>query len=192
MATDWGFQPPMRVGQVGVGAGGRDIADHPNVVRILAGWAMQAQSEQLVLVETTIDDLDPRAYPDVLARTKHAGALEAWLSPVIMKHGRPGVVLTALCPPSAAGTVTQVWFRETPTLGIRYTEVSRRALDRDFITVTVGEHQIRVKRGWLDGRPVTIQPEYRDAQQVAEITNRPIREILQEAQRLAGSLSHEP
>lgn len=185
-ATDWGFQPLMSVDQVGVGAGGRDLPDAPNVLRILSASRQEAPSEHLVLVETTIDDLDPRVYPDVLSRTKQAGALETWLSPVIMKHGRPGVVVTALCVPSATNEVTAVLFRETPTLGIRYTQVRRQALQRDFVVVQVRGHTLEVKRGWLDGTPITIQPEYQQAVEVSAATGMPIRQVLDEARGLAA------
>lgn len=185
LATDWGFQPLMRVEEVGVGAGGRDLPNAPNVLRILSGARQEPATEDLVLVETTIDDLDPRTYPDVLSQTKQAGALETWLTPVIMKHGRPGVIVTALCVPSAATGVAAVLFRATPTLGVRYTQVHRQALRRDFVVVDVRGHRIQVKRGWLDGTPITVQPEYQDAVRVAEATGVPIRQVLDEARCLA-------
>jgi uncharacterized protein (TIGR00299 family) protein len=186
MATAWGFQPLMTVDRIGIGAGGRDLPERPNVVRVLAGHSAERPHTQgLVLVETTIDDLDPRAYPDVLARTKQAGALESWLTQVVMKQGRPAVVITALCEPSSAAGVAEVLFRETTTLGVRYTNVDRQALHRDFVSVQVQGQAIRVKRGWWDGTPVTVQPEYREALAAAEVTGRPVRHILEEARRLA-------
>ncbi|MEZ5119133.1 MAG: nickel pincer cofactor biosynthesis protein LarC [Candidatus Nanopelagicales bacterium] len=186
MATGWGSQPLMTVERIAVGAGGRDLPERPNVVRVLAGQsADRPGTEALVLVETTIDDLDPRVYPDVLAGTKQAGALESWLTPVVMKQGRPAVVVTALCQPSVAGEVAGVLFRQTPTLGVRYTNVDRQALRRDFVTVEVQGHAIRVKRGWFDGEAVTVQPEYREALAAAKAIDRPVRHVLDEARRLA-------
>ncbi len=95
------------------------------------------------------------------------------------------MVITALCEPSVADEVAGVLFRETPTLGVRYTSVDRQALRRDFVTVEVQGHPIRVKRGWLDGEPVTVQPEYREALAAAGATGRPVRHVLDEARRLA-------
>ncbi len=118
LATDWGPQPTMTVAEVGIGAGGRDTPGQANVLRILVGQdTPDTTTEHLVLVETTIDDLDPRLYPDVLDAAKAAGALEGWLTPVVMKHGRPAVVLTALAPPTAVTAVTTCLFRHTTTLG---------------------------------------------------------------------------
>jgi hypothetical protein len=187
MATGWGGQPPMAVDRVGVGAGGRDTGAKPNVLRILAGTPCATGTESLVLVGTTIDDLDPRLYPDVLAATKAAGALECWLTPVVMKHGRPAVEVSALAPPAAADDVARALFTHTTTLGVRFTEVSRRSLDRDIVTVEVGGRAVRVKRGWLDGVPVTIQPEYRDAVAVAQAMSLPVRRVIDDAARAARS-----
>jgi pyridinium-3,5-bisthiocarboxylic acid mononucleotide nickel chelatase len=182
LATEWGPQPAITVTEVGVGAGGRDTPGQANVVRILVGRdAPDTATEHLVMVETTIDDLDPRLYPDVLEAAKAAGALEGWLTPVIMKHGRPAVVLSALAPPTAVSAVTTCLFRQTTTLGVRLTEVARESLRRDYVEVQVQGRPVRVKRGWLDGEPVTAQPEYRDARAVAESTDTPIREVLRDA-----------
>lgn len=177
MATSWGAQPPMAVTAVGVGAGVRDPGKLANVVRILAGDS-DAAPETLIMVETTIDDLDPRIYPDVIRTAKRAGALEAWLVPVIMKHGRPAVVLSAMAPGSDADAVIDVILRETTTLGVRSWPVSRRALERDFVRVLVEGLPVNVKRGWRNGQVLTLQPEYADAQDVAEKTGRPIKEVL--------------
>ena len=182
LATDWGPQPTMTVAEVGIGAGGRDTPGQANVLRILVGQdTPDTTTEHLVLVETTIDDLDPRLYPDVLDAAKAAGALEGWLTPVVMKHGRPAVVLTALAPPTAVTAVTTCLFRHTTTLGVRLTDVARESLQRDFVEVQVGGQPVRVKRGWLDGEVVTLQPEYRDARAVAQSTGSPIREVLTDA-----------
>jgi uncharacterized protein (TIGR00299 family) protein len=184
LADDWGPQPPMAVQRVGTGAGGRDPDTHPNVLRVLAGDKSAAPSA-LVLVETTVDDLDPRVYPDALEAARTAGALEAWITPVVMKHGRPGVVVTALAPPTAQDAVTEALLRQTTTLGVRRHEVDRVALTRDFVTVEIAGIPIAVKRGWLRGEAITIQPEYRDAQAVARATGQPVRQVLERARILA-------
>ncbi|HRY08588.1 MAG: nickel pincer cofactor biosynthesis protein LarC [Actinobacteria bacterium] len=184
LADAWGPQPEMVVHAVGTGAGSRDPDTHPNVVRILSGEPV-AGAEGLTLIETTIDDLDPRIYPDVLDRVRTAGALEAWITPVIMKLGRPGVVLTALAPSSAADQVTAALFVHTTTLGVRRSEVDRVALARDFVTVEVAGMRIPVKRGWLDGEVITCQPEFRNAREVAAATGLAVREVLDRARSAA-------
>ena len=187
LADDWGPQPAMVVQEVGVGAGRRDTPERPNVVRVITGQAVDPGPVDLVLVETTVDDLDPRIHPEVLAGMRSAGALEAWLTPVIMKHGRPAVVITALAPPQAVDDVTEWLFRQTPTLGVRRSPVDRVALPRDAVSVTVAGHSVAVKRGWWGSEIVTWQPEYREALEVARVTGMPLREVIDRARELARS-----
>jgi uncharacterized protein (DUF111 family) len=137
----------------------------------------------MLQVEATIDDLDPRIYPEVVAAIKQAGAVEAWLVPVVMKHGRPGVTVTALTPAAALDAVTEALFVHTTTLGTRWFPVQRRVLQRDVVEVDVQGHPVAVKRGWLDGRVVTLQPEYRDARHAAEALGAPVRDVLAEARK---------
>lgn len=179
LAHEWGSQPAMTVTQIGVGAGGRDIAERPNVLRILAGTEEQAAS--MYCVETTIDDLDPRVYPDVLAAVKAAGAVEAWLTPAIMKHGRPAVTITALA--SDPHAISRELFNQTPTLGVRFHAVDRRTLERDVVVTEFRGVPIGIKRGWLDGRVITSQPEYKDVTRAAEELGIPVREVLSEIAR---------
>ncbi len=185
LADDWGPQPAMVVQDVGVGAGGRDTPGRPNAVRVLTGQATGPGPADLVLVETTVDDLDPRIHPEVLAGMRSAGALEAWLTPVIMKHGRPAVVITALTPPEAVDGVTEWLFRQTTTLGVRRSPVDRVALARDAVSVIVAGHAVTVKRGWWGSQIVTWQPEYRDALAVARATGMPLREVIDRARESA-------
>ena len=174
LADEFGGQPPMTVTNVVVGAGGRETPGQPYILRILTGES--GPPSALYAVETTIDDLDPRLYPSVISAVKAAGAVEAWLTPAVMKHGRPAVTLTALT--SDVEAVARVLFTHTTTLGVRYHEVQRTVLDRDFITVDVEGHSIAIKRGWLDGEVVTEQPEYSDVRATAEALGLPEREVL--------------
>jgi uncharacterized protein (TIGR00299 family) protein len=180
---EWGPQPLMTVRRTGVGAGGRDPGEQPNVLRVLIGE--QGSAQTVLQVEATIDDLDPRLYPDVVSALKSAGALEVWLTPVIMKHGRPGVTVTALTPADARDAVTTALFRHTTTLGARWWQTDRWTLDRDVVTVEVEGQRIAVKRGWLAGEVVTGQPEYADVVAAARALGRPVREVLQAATRTA-------
>ncbi len=173
-ADEWGPQPALTVSGVGVGAGGRDHPQRPNVLRILSGSIHDDAG--LHVVETTIDDLDPRLYPAVITAVKHAGALEAWLTPVTMKHGRPGVTVTALAP--QADAVARALFEHTTTLGVRFHRVERRTLERDVVHHTVDGQVVRVKRGWLEGSVVTEQPEYQDVRAAAKALGVAEREIL--------------
>jgi pyridinium-3,5-bisthiocarboxylic acid mononucleotide nickel chelatase len=146
----------------------------------------------VVMVETTIDDLDPRVYPDVLVAVKAAGALEAWLTPVIMKQGRPGVILSAVAPHSAATSVSDAIFRHTTTLGVRQTPVHREVLDRDHIEVHVDGQPVSIKRGLRGGQVVNVQPELRDAQAAAKTLDRPLHRVLDAARATAQRETHPP
>jgi uncharacterized protein (TIGR00299 family) protein len=185
IATGWGPVPAGTLRRVGVGAGTADPAGHPNVLRVLVGDAApgpDGKVDELVVVEATVDDLDPRLWPDVLDALHQAGALDAWCAPVLMRKGRPGHVLTALAVPSTVDGVAAAVFRHTTTLGLRTHPVSRRALDRDRVDVGPG---IGVKRGRLAGEVVTAQPEYEDVRAAARASGRPVREVLDEARAAA-------
>lgn len=192
LATDWGPPPACTLRAVGVGAGRADPPDHPNVVRVLvgeqspstgpvAGW----RETDLTQVETTIDDLDPRLWPDLLDRLREAGAADAWCTPALMRKGRPGQVLTVLVAPEREELICRLIFEHTPTLGLRSRPVRRRELARDQVAVEVAGATIRVKRGMLDGRVITIQPEYEDVRAVAERTGTPIADLLAAARAAA-------
>lgn len=184
LADDWQAQPEMAVAAIGIGAGGRDPSERPNVLRMFVG---EAAAGRMLQLETTVDDLDPRLYPGLLEALKAAGAVETWWAPVTMKHGRPAVTVTALVAEEHLEAVTQVLFRNSTTLGLRWFPVSRRTLERDWIEVQVLGQPIRVKRGWLHGELVTEQPEYRDAEAAAQALGLPIREVLDLARRQKSS-----
>jgi uncharacterized protein (TIGR00299 family) protein len=183
LATSYGGQPPMTTRQVGVGAGGRDPEGHANVLRLLVGAAVDGQDgpEDLLVLETNVDDLDPRLWPDVITAVMAAGALDAWLTPILMKKGRPAHTFRALAGPDTVAEVRRTIFRETTTIGIREYPVARHALPRETTTVTVGAAEIRVKLARLDGVVVTAQPEYDDVVRAAHALGRPVREVLAEA-----------
>jgi pyridinium-3,5-bisthiocarboxylic acid mononucleotide nickel chelatase len=190
LATSYGAQPPMTTQQVGVGAGGRDPAGHANVLRLLVGSPAASPDGQddLLVLETNVDDLDPRVWPDVITAVLAAGALDAWLTPILMKKGRPAHTFRALVAPDRAGEVRATVFRETTTIGIREYPVARHALPRETATVTVGGLEIAVKLARLDGVVVTAQPEYDDVVRVARALGRPIREVLADATTASRAL----
>lgn len=195
LATGWGPVPAGVLRATGTGAGTADPASHPNVLRVLIGETTREQAqraEELVVLDATIDDLDPRLWPDVLDELHRAGALDAWCAPVLMRKGRPGHVLTALAAPSTADAVATAVFRHTTTLGLRAHPVSRRALDRDKVAVTwpgqsSGGGHITIKRGLLAGEVVTVQPEYEDVREAAGADGLPVRIVLEGAKALADA-----
>jgi uncharacterized protein (TIGR00299 family) protein len=179
VCTGWGGLPPMRVTATGYGAGSRDLPDVPNLLQVVLGEpTREATSEEALVLEANVDDLDPRLWPAVLARLLEAGAADAWLTPILMKKGRPAHTLSVLVPPQEADAVHRVIFTETSTIGVRTVRVDRRALARQTRTVTVEGHPVRVKTALLDGAVVNAQPEYDDVAEVAAKLGRPVKVVL--------------
>jgi uncharacterized protein (TIGR00299 family) protein len=182
--TSWGALPPMLIKATGHGAGGRDLAEIPNVLRVVIGEPLLGKAAEMpepsgaVVLEANIDDLDPRLWPPVLARLLDAGAADAWLTPIVMKKGRPAHTLSVLVEPDAADAVRAVVFAETSTIGLREHTVAKRALARETRTVEVAGRQIRIKVAVLDGRLVNAQPEYEDVAAAAAALGRPVKAVL--------------
>jgi len=189
IATGWGPLPAMVVRATGCGAGRRDAASHPNVVRVIAGDPAGASRPWRVatlrLVESTLDDLDPRLWPGALEALRSAGAIDAWLTPATMRGGRPAQVVSALTEADAVDSVVRELFRTTTTLGARVTEVERRSLPRDSVVVHVAGQPVSVKRGFLDGEPVTVQPELADARAAALSAGLSVAEVIDSARERA-------
>ena len=178
--TGWGPLPSLTPSRVGVGAGGRDPAELPNVLRLVVG-EKAGPPETAVVLSTNVDDLDPRLWPDVLDRLLAVGASDAWLSPILMKKGRPAHTLHALCPHETVDAVRAEIFRRTSTLGVRAVEVAKTALDRDTGSVTVGGERIATKRALLDGVVVNVSVEYEDVRRAADALGLPVKEVLRAA-----------
>lgn len=193
LATSWGPPPAMTTRAVGIGAGTRDPDTHPNVVRVLLGTGSTAReagavdwsAAELSQIEATIDDLDPRVWPDLLESLRSVGAADAWCTPVLMRKGRPGQVLTVLAEPSRVELICRLVFTNTTTLGLRIHGVHRLHLRRDEVKVSVAGHSIGVKRGYLGPDLVTAQPEYDDAVAAATAAGLPIARVLDMARKEA-------
>ena len=190
--TAYGPLPPMVLQRSGLGAGGRDPAEVANVLRLVLGDAVGSSAdgpaEQLLVLETNVDDLDPRLWPGVLEAVLDAGARDAWLTPVLMKKGRPAHVLSALCTDAVAAAVRDVVLRQTSTLGVRQHRVARTALDREERTVDVDGRPVRVKVGRLAGEVVNAMPEWEDVAAAAAALGRPAKQVLQQAHAAARDL----
>jgi len=183
-ATSYGAQPAMTVQVVGVGAGGRDPSTHANVLRLFVGEAADETpngTDGPLLLETNVDDLDPRLWPNVLAALLTAGASDAWLVPILMKKGRPAHTLHALVSAVHADAVRTEIFRQTSTIGLREIAIGKTALDRDMRTVQVDGHEVHVKLALHNGVVVNAQPEYDDVVRAATMTGRPVKEVLADA-----------
>lgn len=179
LAESFGPMPFMIPVAVGVGAGSAERAI-PNVLRLFLGddrTGAEEGCEELVVLETNLDDMNPEFCEYLSARLFAAGALDVWLVPVQMKKGRPGIVLHVLAAPGEAEELRALIFAESTTLGLREHRVARYALARETLTVMVEGEAIRVKVGRRGGRAVQAAPEYEDCRRVAERTGRPLKEI---------------
>ncbi|MGH3095447.1 MAG: nickel pincer cofactor biosynthesis protein LarC [Streptosporangiales bacterium] len=184
LASGWGAMPAIRVSGVGVGAGSMDMPEVPNVLRLVLGDPTDAGDGVVstdLLVEANVDDLDPRLWPAVLERLLAAGASDAWLTPILMKKGRPAHTLAVLVPAARVHEVRRTVFTETSTIGVRETQVTKRALARERTEVEVGGRRIGVKVALLDGRVVNAQPEYEEVAAAAAALGRPVRDVLADA-----------
>ncbi len=184
LATAYGPQPAMTVGRVGVGAGGRDPEGHANVVRLLVGEPSDAAGDALLL-ESNVDDLDPRVWPAVIAALLEAGASDAWLTPILMKKGRPAHTLSVLVESERAAAVRATIFRQTSTIGLREQPLAKHALDREMVAVEVDGQPVAVKLARHDGVVVNAQPEYDDVARAATALGRPVADVLAAASALA-------
>jgi pyridinium-3,5-bisthiocarboxylic acid mononucleotide nickel chelatase len=192
-ASGYGGQPAMAVHGIGVGAGSRDPAGHPNVLRLFLGEAAEGPAddgEGALLVETNVDDLDPRLWPNVIAALLDAGASDAWLTPILMKKGRPAHTLSVLVRTRSADAVRTEIFRQTSTIGLRESTVGKIALDRRVRTVEVAGHPVHVKVALHRGQVVNTQPEYDDVVRAATATGRPVKDVLADAVSAARALDN--
>ena len=179
--TSYGPLPPMRLRRTGTGAGGRDPDELANVLRLVLGEPVGSAAADAVLLETNVDDLDPRVWPGVLQALLDAGAHDAWLAPILMKKGRPAHTLSVLCAADAADRLRDLVFRQTSTLGIRSLPVARAVLDRSERLVEVDGQPIRVKLGRLGDEVVNAMPEWEDVAAAAAALGRPARDVLHDA-----------
>jgi len=191
LATSPGAMPAMTVEAVGYGAGDMDL-ETPNVLRVFLGQSTDSGGREAIMqVETTVDDMQPQLWEVVMERLFEAGALDVYLTPVMMKKSRPGTVLTALCPPDKVTELSRVLFEESPTIGVRWTAYQRERLAREMVTLTTAYGAITFKVSRLEGRVVTATPEFDEIRRIARAKGLPVREVLDlaraEGRRLLSS-----
>ena len=178
LATSAGTMPAMTVEAVGYGAGDMDL-EAPNVVRVFVGRPADSDGRETIMqVETTVDDMQPQLWEAVMERLFEAGALDVYLTPVMMKKSRPGTVLTALCTPEKVTELSRVLFEESPTIGVRWTAYQRERLAREMVTLTTAYGAITYKVSRLEGRVVTATPEFDEVHRIARSKGVPVREVL--------------
>ena len=176
LAVGWGPMPPMRVVTTGFGAGSNDLDGLPNTTQVIIGEASAAElvltGQPVVLVEANVDDATGEVLAHTQAELLGAGAHDSWVTPVVMKKGRPAYVISALCDPAMADQLVRVILTETGSLGVRAQTQSRWLSRRDFEEVEVDGYPVRIKVS-----PGRVKAEYTDVARVARRVGRPLREI---------------
>lgn len=198
LAESFGPIPAMTVRAIGYGAGTRDGRTRPNVLRVLVGDATASapstdpndagpraalETDEIVILETNLDDATPQIIGHCMERLLAAGALDVYTVPIQMKKSRPGVLLTVLCDESRAAELERLIFAETPTFGIRRHRAQRTKLARRHETVSTPFGEIRMKLG--EGGDVgggvgirTATPEFEDCKAAALRSGVPLRDVL--------------
>jgi uncharacterized protein (TIGR00299 family) protein len=177
LASSIGTPAILTTEHVGYGAGSRDLEQTPNLLRVEIGETNSPQNtESLILLETNIDDMTPEIYGFLLEELLTHGAKDAYLTPIIMKKGRPGIQLSVLTEPHLAGALSKMIIRETTTLGIRRSLVDRVAVTRTSSTVQTRYGSIRVKIAEIDGKS-RVTPEYDDCARIAREKKVPILDV---------------
>ncbi|WP_158789579.1 nickel pincer cofactor biosynthesis protein LarC [Granulicella sp. L46] len=178
----FGAQPAMSVERIGYGAGSRNPKGFPNALRISIGEAEEnTKTDTVTVLETALDDLSPQVLAWVAESALAAGAMDVMLTPVIMKKGRPGTLLTVLCSDKTQQKLERLILRETSTLGMRIRRDERSCLERHHLAVQTPYGEIRVKIGKLDGEVMNAAPEFEDCRAAAVRCDIPLKQVQQAA-----------
>jgi uncharacterized protein (DUF111 family) len=178
--------PAMRVLKTGYGAGGRETAGQPNLLRLLVGEeaAENSATQEIAIIETVIDDSSPQVLAYVSEKLLEAGAWDVYRIPVQMKKGRTGVQMTVLCRPDLVPALRDLLFRETTTIGLHWRIENKIALAREFADVQTSWGKVRIKIARLpDGTIANAAPEYEDCKHLATEHAVPLKRVIEEAIR---------
>ncbi|MBS3142708.1 DUF111 family protein [Candidatus Woesearchaeota archaeon] len=144
------------------------------------------KKQSIVIIETNIDNMNPELYPSVLERLMQAGALDAYLTPIIGKKGRPAMKLTLSCLKKQLSRVTEVVFRETTTIGLRITQADMHMLEREIKTLKTPYGDVRVKYSYLNGKIENATPEYEDCLRIARERKLPLKKIIDQVKKIVN------
>jgi uncharacterized protein (TIGR00299 family) protein len=184
LAASFGLLPQMKVTRIAHGAGNKDFTGQPNVLRLMIGELLPAYDEdRSTLIETNIDDMNPQLYNQVIEKLLAQGAQDAYLTPIIMKKGRPGILLSVLCDRMNTDAVLDTLFRETTSIGVRIGETGRKKLQREVRDVETIYGKVRLKISKRGDEIMTVTPEYEDCRRIAEETKVPVKEVMEAAKR---------
>ena len=180
-AKYFGSLPAMNIVGDGYGAGDHIIPEMPNMLRVILGEIFIASNDVLVVIEANIDDMNPEFYEVTIESLFKAGALDVYLTPIIMKKGRPANKISVLSSDTNRQAMTEILLQETSSFGVRFFQVGRTVLDRKLKTVKTSWGPVKIKIGILNGDVVQATPEYEDCKKIAIKSKVPIKIIYDEA-----------
>jgi uncharacterized protein (TIGR00299 family) protein len=182
LSSGFGEIPAIEIEKIGIGAGSKDFKDMPNVLRLLIGnrWPVTSDQEieKVTVIETNIDDMNPQVYEYVMGKLLKMGALDVYLTHILMKKGRPGIKLTVLCSEKKKEDLIEIIFNETSTIGLRFYEVGRKVLQREIKTIDTEFGKVRIKFSRLGDDILKLAPEYKDCRKIAKKLNIPLIDII--------------
>jgi len=183
LATKFGEMPPINLKSIGYGAGSADLAERPNVLRLLVGDAVGMEKREhwdapITVIEANLDDLNPQIYGYFVERALAAGALDVFSTPVQMKKNRPGILVTLMCESASVNKLIDLIFRETTTIGVRTHEVRRRTLEREIVPVETPLGEVRMKVSRMNDTMLNATPEYEDCRQIAAQKGVPLKQVI--------------
>jgi uncharacterized protein (TIGR00299 family) protein len=177
-AHDYGPLPAMSIDRIGYGAGDRDFVGFPNVLRVYVGrTAERSEEERVTVMQCEIDDMNPQLYGVLMEHLLAAGALDVFFASVQMKKNRPGTLVTVLSPPDRREALSQIVFRETTTLGLRYHDVLRECLRREQIEVQTPWGPVRMKVARRGDALMNASPEFDDCRRLAAEHQVPVKDV---------------
>ncbi len=195
LCESFGPMPSMILSGTGFGAGSREIAGQPNMLRLVLGETVESEHHKhgkphgdVVVIETNIDDVNPQVFGYLMDKLLAAGALDVYHIPVQMKKNRPGVLLSVVCTPDRLEQLSNVIFVETTTIGLRYYMAGRKVLAREIVEVQTDFGSVRLKVARLDSKIINYSAEYDDCRAAAELNDVPLREVQVAAQRAFEAL----
>ncbi len=188
LGTEFGNLPPMRVERIGYGAGRSDLP-HPNLLRVMIGILEETPGvERVVVIETNIDDMNPQFYDYLMDGLLNLGALEVFLTPVLMKKNRLATLLTVICSVEKLPDAARFLLTESTTLGVRWHEQERACAEREMISIETKHGAIRFKLARWGGRVVNLSPEYEDCKRLAAREGIPLKEVFEEARKASSTV----
>jgi uncharacterized protein (TIGR00299 family) protein len=178
MCDRFGPLPSLVIDTIGLGAGTRDVPEQANILRLFVGRVeLPYASDRVWVLETNLDDLPGEVVGYTTTKLLEAGALDAYVTPILMKKNRPGVMISVLCDEGQIPSMEEILFRETSTLGVRRYPVSRHKLKRKALDIDTKFGTMKGKLGWIEGRPPAFSPEYEECARLAASHGVAIRDV---------------